>query len=485
MRRLSALERLARGLREAPHEYRPSLQVFPDLSVDALAREMDLGAKGAERGRLNEPDAQSTTFDDLEHSIVERIHAERKLAYQELIDQLETYSRRLGALDFEGRFSTIQYAAPAAVGEFKAEAFQGRDELYKLRRTLVENEQERESFRKMHGLVRAPRVSTGTGTFLKVSLLVFLFVAETYINGTFLAKGSELGLLGGVVEATVFAVLNVVVSFFVGLIGVRQINSAGALRKTIGVLSIGFWACFAVGLNLALAHYREVSGVLYEDAGLQVIKNLMAVPFGLTDIKSWLFFSLGFVFSAVALGDGIIFTDPCPGYASLEKRVRHAHEDYTSYKNSLIADLMEIRDDAIARMEETARDLGKRRGEHDAIISGRTRLISLFQQHQEQLSQAGNALLAKYRAANQQARSSPRPARFNEPWTMERMRADAELPQSLVLKNLSQRIDETNDLLKAEISSIHRAFDEAVESYRQIDDLLPEEPYVPAKHTRS
>lgn len=33
------------------------------------------------------------------------------------------------------------------------------------------------------------------------------------------------------------------------------------------------------------------------------------------------------------------------------------------------------------------------------------------------------------------------------------------------------------DLLKKEIAAIHRAFDDAVESYRQIDDLVPEEPY--------
>jgi hypothetical protein len=61
-------------------------------------------------------------------------------------------------------------------------------------------------------LVRAPRVSSATATFFKVAFLLCLFVAETYINGAFLAKGNELGLLGGVVEALVFAILNLVVS---------------------------------------------------------------------------------------------------------------------------------------------------------------------------------------------------------------------------------------------------------------------------------
>jgi hypothetical protein len=337
--RLSALERLAQGLWGPTHAYVPSLQVFPDISADVLTRDLKLAAKGEQRGKLDEPASNSATFDEVEHAVVERIYAERKAAYQEMVDQLETYSHRLGALDFEGRFATIAHAAPAAVGEFKAEAIQGRDMLYQLRRTLIENEQERDAFRRRHRLVRAPRVSSGIATFLKIAFLFFLFVVETYINGAFLAKGSELGLLGGVVEALVFAVLNLVVSFFVGLLGVRQINSRGFFRKLTGLLSIVFWFAFAVGLNLALAHYREISGVIYDDAGAQVLKRLMTAPAGLVDVKSWLFFSLGFVFSVAALIDGIFFTDPCPGYAELQKRVLRAHDDYIDHKVDLIDNL--------------------------------------------------------------------------------------------------------------------------------------------------
>ena len=482
MARLSALERLAQGLRQAPHDYRPSLQVFPDISVDVLSRELDLAAQGKERGRREEPATESATADEVEHSIIERIFAERKAAHQELIDQLETYSRRIGALDFEGRFSTIQHAAPAAVSEFKAEAGQGRDRLYNLRRTLVEHERERERFRKRHGLWRAPRVSSSTTTFLKISFLVFLFVMETYINGVFLAKGSELGFLGGVSEAIVFAILNVVVSFFLGLLGVRQINRTEVYRKLLGFVAFVFWLAFALGLNLALAHYREISGVIYDDAGAQVVHRLLGSPAGLSDIKSWLFFALGFVFAAFALIDGLFFTDPFPGYAELEKRVLRAHEEYIATKNALIADLKDIREDAIAHMEETQRDLGKRRGEHDSILEGRARLLILFDEHQNQLQRTGNALLAKYRAANCQARSSPKPTRFDQPWVMERIAVVAELPESLIRKSLDEEIKSAQDLLKAEITAIHRAFDDAVESYHQIDDLVPEEPYGLAKN---
>src|SRR5262245_25897061 len=120
--RLASLERLASGLRQAPHEYRPSLQVFPDVSVDALGRDLKVIDRGKESGKLELPSSSSDNLDETEHAIIERIFSERKAAHQTLIDQLETFTQRLTALDFHGRFTAIQHAAPSAASEFRAEA---------------------------------------------------------------------------------------------------------------------------------------------------------------------------------------------------------------------------------------------------------------------------------------------------------------------------------------------------------------------------
>jgi hypothetical protein len=475
--RLPSLERLASGLRQAPHEYRPSLQVFPDVSIDAVARELNVAERGKENGKLDLPPSSSANFDETEYAILERIFAEQKAAHHALVDQLETYAQRLSALDFHGRFTVIQHAAPAAVSEFNAEAQQGRDELHQLRRALVENERERNLFQDKNGLQRAPRVPTTATQVLKITVLVFLFMTETYINAVFLAKGNELGFIGGVSEALVFAVLNVLVSFAIGLGGIRQLNCRGAFRKLIGAFSLIAWLAFVVVLNLALAHYREVSGALINDAGAKVISRLWQSPAGLEDIKSWLFVGIGLVWSVFALIDGIFFTDPFPGYAALEVRVRKAHKDYIDRKNWLIDQLRDIRDDATVQMDEAQTDLGKRRSTHTAILQGRARILQLFTQHQEQLERAGNAVLSKYRTANRQARSSPPPGRFDEHWTMQRLLVETQLPEILLRKDLDQEIKKAEELLKREIRAIHLAFDAAVESYRQIDDLIPEEPY--------
>ena len=53
----------------------------------------------------------------------------------------------------------------------------------------------------------AERVWRAAGeAILAATLLVFLFVSETYINGVFLAKGNALGYVGGIAEALLFAI---------------------------------------------------------------------------------------------------------------------------------------------------------------------------------------------------------------------------------------------------------------------------------------
>lgn len=472
--RLASLQRLAEGMRRAPHVNTPSLQTFPDISIPALERDLRVAERGQENGSRELPTASSESLDEVEYAIVERIFAERKAAHATVVDQLETYAQRLSALDFEGRFTVIRNAAPSAVSEFNAEAQKGRNQLYQLARMLIENEQERDAFKVANSLTkRAPRVPSSTSIMFKSVLLAFLFVSETYVNAVFLAKGAELGLIGGAVEALAFAILNVLFSFGIGFGGVRQINARGFFRKLIGALSILVWLALVALLNLALAHYREVAGTLYADAGTGVISRIWNAPAGLTDIKSWLFFSIGMVWAIIAMIEGVFFTDPYPGYAALQKRVNKAHDDYIDWTNTLIGELQDIRDQASREMEAAQHDLGKRRAMHNAILEGRSRIIQLFKEHQDQLERAGNALLARYRSANRQARSTAAPARFDQHWQMERVSLETQLPEMLLRKSLDDEIKNSDAILSDQIRAIHQAFADALESYRQIDDLVP------------
>src|ERR1700676_175834 len=270
----SALSRLVNGLKREQHDYRVSLDVFPALNTDKLASDLGLAKAGAERGARDEPASDTLALDDIENAIIERVEAEKNAAHGTLLDEVRTYKERLTGLDFEGRFGTIRQAAPAAVSEFRAEAAQGRDELPGLRRHLADLELERDDFRRRHNLTRAAHWASGGNLTVKVGVLLVLFVFEVFLNGFFLAKGSELGYLGGAAEAFTFALLNIGVSFLIAAVGVRELNHRNVLRKFLGLLALIAYVALAVSLNLALAHYREVAASLVADAGHEVLLRL-------------------------------------------------------------------------------------------------------------------------------------------------------------------------------------------------------------------
>ena len=474
--RPSAIARIRALLRQPTHHYRPATTIFLDLNVDRIADEMQLAARGTERGAQNRPTSDAQTLDDVEHQIVERIEAHKQDSHTIYLDHLHTYDERVTALSFEERFATIQQAAPEAVGDFRAEATVGRDELFVLRRRLNESEIERERFRARHRIERPARLASPGKIILKVGVLAILFITEVVINGSFLAKANVGGLLGGAAQAVTFAALNILASFFWGMVLIRLINRRNFFLKLIGLLSFLAYLAFAIALNLTLSHLREIppAVAVSGDVGEVVLHRLLTAPYALIDINSWVFFSIGLIFSLIAMADGLMFFDPYMGYAGLERRWVEATKQFASARSELIERLRDIREDATEVMNEAARDLSVRRSEYDSLLQGRGRLAQRFSQHQNQVEQAGRALLEIYREANRRARATPAPDYFAKAYAMDRIVYGGGDPDPSARENLRKMIAATQELLTGQIKAIHEAFDGAVRTYREIDELLPE-----------
>jgi hypothetical protein len=472
--RLSAIARIRALLTQPTHPYRPATTIFLDLNVDRIADDMQLVERGTKRGSQNRPTSDAQTLDDVEHQIVERVEAHKQDSYTIYLDHLHTYDDRVTALSFEERFATIQQAAPEAVGDFRAEATVGRDELFVLRRRLNESEIERERFRARHHIERPARLASPGKIVLKIGILAILFIIEVVVNGSFLSKANIGGLLGGAAQAVTFAALNILASFFWGMVLIRLVNRRNYFLKLIGLLSFLAYLAFAIVLNLTLSHLREIPPTVsvHGDVGQEVLHRLLTAPQGLTDVNSWVFFAIGLVFSLIAMADGLMFYDPYMGYAGLERRWIEATKQFAIARSELIGRLRDIREDATEVMNEAARDLSVRRSEYDSLLQGRYRLAQRFSQHQNQIEQAGRALLEIYREANRRVRATPAPDYFTKAYAMDRIVYTSGDPDPTApLRNM---IAETQELLSQQIKAIHGAFDSAVRSYREIDELLPD-----------
>ena len=471
----SAVSRLMDLVNQPRHDYKPGTEVFLDLNVDRIAAELQLVQLGAERGAQERPAQDAQAPDDVEHRIIERIEGHKQDAHSLYLEHLHTYDQRMAALDFEERFAVIRQAAPEAVGDFRAEAALGRDELFALRRRVVESEREREHFRTVHGLVRQARVSSTGSTVLKVGILALMFVIEVAVNGGFLAKSNPLGPLGGAVDAVSFAALNILASFLCGLVLVRLLNRRNLFLKFLGLIGFAGYFVFAAGLNLVLSHLREIPPSASGDVGQEVLAQMMRAPLLLTDVMSWVFFCIGIIFSLVAMSDGLLFTDPYPGYAGVEKRWHEADRKYREGKQELVDRLRMIREGAIEAMNAAARDLSVRRGEFDGILKGRSRLAQRFAEHQNHIGRTCNALLTIYRESNRRARHTAAPKYFDKPFEIERVILAGDGTDETARERLRQSIIESQQILEAQIKAIHDAFEASAKTYREMDELIPED----------
>lgn len=134
-----------------------------------------------------------------------------------------------------------------------------------------------------------------------------------------------------------------------------------------------------------------------------------------------------------------------------------------------------IRENAVEVMNGAARDLSVRRGEFDSILKARSRLSQRFVEHQAHIGRACNALLARYREANRKARHTPAPAYFDRPYELEKIVPGNDAPEDSTRDQLRASIKQSQEILESQISGINAAFEAAATTYREMDELIPED----------
>lgn len=461
--------------KQAGHSFQPSTHIFPSLDTAKVEANLDIRSVAAERGSEEQPDEGSQSLDGKELEIIQVVEDAKNDAYQNLEDQLQAFSQRLTTLDFQGQFSEIELSNANAISSFKAEVVKGKAELHDLRQKLSDATRSYNSFKTKHNITRAPQLTATPWLVLKYSVLLFIFVFEFIGNGYFLAKGNEMGLVGGFTQAMLFAFVNIGFTLFFALICVRRIYLPSLFQKFIGVVSIGLYGCFAIALNLFLAHYREVSGTTFEEAGMAALTQALANPVGLQDIESWLLFASGLLFSLIAFIDGWSLTDPYPGLAKTYKQMLHARSEYTERQAELIDELTNVRDDHENNIKDIIESLNERRAQHNEITAHRTKMLSLFVTYQDNLERTANTLLNTYRDANRKARKTPVPAYFGHAYKLQRVKPTLTDNVELTSEDIANAIRKTQAELSGQIKELTQLCSDGIDQYHELDKLFPDE----------
>lgn len=163
------------------------------------------------------------------------------------------------------------------------------------------------------------------------SILAALILFEGLANAYFFSKASDLGLLGGWIQAITVAFTNVIAAFFlIGFVGLRSLSNPDRPFSFIAALiGVPVALSFVVFLNFSAAHYRDLleineaalaTGALAGTGEIlaPVTRALTFQPF--ETLEALLLFILGITFAAIAAFKGATFDDRLIGYGAVQRR---------------------------------------------------------------------------------------------------------------------------------------------------------------------
>ncbi len=389
------------------------------VDLETLRQDLDPSGAGHEAGQqgLPPPDAR---FDPAERTITDELDRRAQLACDRLADRRAEMLGHLAEGSGSELASDMHATVQRALGNLENVAKSAQMHLEQRQRECEQHQRAYYRFRRDHGLSgREPHYPDVGGRWFRYGVVAFLFVVESVANSAFLAKGNELGIVGAYVVAFGISALNLLSSFLLfGRISCYLVHVHRGWRILSGAL-MAVYAAFALVLNLGVAHYREVSGELIGEAGVEVVRRMGQDPLGLQDAESWLLFGLGFLFSLIAFYDGRSMDDPYPGYGQCHRTWRRAQDDFSDALEDVQEELSDEWDRSLDEVKRLAHDARTNPETRRRIADSWRQQIAEYDRHVSHLRQVGEVLIEEYREANRAARPDRlNPAAHAIPWTL-------------------------------------------------------------------
>jgi len=449
--------------------YRPITVRFEQPDPQKIRRELDLKNEGARRGKENLPASDETRLDEVEQKIISTLEALKNQSYETYIENRGAYAATLRSMVSRPLQARVLTAPADARSEFDKAIREGRDELHSIQNLVIDVSKEFEAFRKKNHIDRTPDYPDSR--FFYWGVIALLVLVEAGANTFFFAQGSDFGIVGGFVLAVLAAAANVLFGLFVGYQPFRWTRSRNWSLKLFGCALTILYIPLMFVLNLGVAHYRTAltlstdSSVAFQLA----IQQLWRTPFQIGSFESLMLLIVGIFFSLIAFADGYHLDDPYPGYGRLARRREAYSEQFRDAKADLVDSLKDLKDTMLQEVEENSTMVERRRMDFREVREKLESLQKQFKQHLDHVEQVGNEVLKTYREADQNARTTPRPAYFTDPWMMLRPdMGDATIVDTDAFEKESEL---TVKVLASAGEDIIRSFEDALRSFETIQEL--------------
>jgi hypothetical protein len=377
------------------------------VQIEAGKR-VELVAQARADGRENLPESGARDPNEVE-TAVWREHERQHLELVELT--------RNALSDLSMRFDGLEDQLPSQQDVLASvtESLAGIENDLAIDHTVVPLRQEQQlrrrdlrAFVREHGLAR--EANYPVSRILHFGIATLVVVAESVANAEFFAPVSTLGLVGGFLQAVGVSLVNVVSGMLAGFFCLRGLNHSNRHLQVLAGTGVIAYAVLALGFNLAVAHYRDLTTTLGALAGFS-LNGLLGSPLGLS-LPSAALFAIGLIASLLGLWKGFRLDDEVPGYGECHRRFIAAVGD-------LERSTCELRSRVLRRVEavpERCQAVVRRaddvvRQMHMTKVRAQ-RVLEAYEAQRAHLEDRCEVFLRRYRDENRAVRTKPEPAYF-------------------------------------------------------------------------
>ncbi len=447
----------------------PSVDVFPNLDVATLARQTRAEELGRNRGKKDQPAADAIDPDATELAIIERVREHRDLGLKSYQERATVYFERLNRTT--EALTEIRQAASKASAEFESECRGAEGYMQGPMIRLEDCVRWNHAFRRRHR-IESPGTHLYSGGFKWLAICMLLVLIESLLNAYLFAQKNELGLLGGVIAASLISITNVGAASAAGYYS-RFINHVRLFAKLYGLMIILSWLAFVGVFNVGVAHFRDAlvgsEDADWQAAAVMAIDSLKSSPLGIIHFESWLLVVIGVLISLGGMLKGFYADDPYPGYGRVARELEAARSHYADEHDETLRGLKETHDRIAEPLEAAGEEIHGTVAEAIDAFFGQTSLQNQLRSFLDSCDSTAQLLVKMYRDANAEERSAPAPGHFGTPF---RFPAHQEFDISGIDRDRSQgERDKASVIIEEAVQELEQIYKVSIRNFRSVREV--------------
>jgi len=379
------------------------------VDVDRAAKDLKVEERARAEGQQNRPASDQAEPDANERAIIEYFHAQWTELCGVVGERFSDLIRQLEAL--RERFDP---SGLVACGNEAAEALdrhhaQSKLALAKARAAEQASHRDLKEFSCANGLSR--EAYTARPALVMAAGYVLAVILEGAINAWAFIPGSDLGVLGGTIQAIVVAGVNIGPAVMAGVLARNLLHINGA-RKAAGVLTVVCYLLFLAIYTLLVAHYRAALLVDSEQAAVQAVLRLIHTPFAIYDFHTLLLVICSVLFSVVSFTTSFRAADPYPGYSREQARWKKCKTAVEAEESAFIQGIDAVTQPMLDNVDRRSTEASRARETYRESVAVARNLVADYHYAASRLKSACSELVGRYRGINQRIRDTPPPAYF-------------------------------------------------------------------------